>query len=176
MTCPRCQLTGGRSHHFERLGGFNSNDSPVSIFYTNPARTIETIDAPEAPQWWMAHFESTRPNKWIWIFDCRNTSNSQLMSIQSAKRLVNLMYETHKDTLQGIHVLQPSWTMKTFLQILMPFVKKDVRHRLHIHSNGLLDTVSKFQAMGIQGQELQTLTKNLQSIPSPEHTRSKNGP
>jgi hypothetical protein len=174
-TCPRCMLTGGKSHHFEKLGTFTAPQaaSPVSIFYTNPAQTIEVLDAPEAPQWWMAHFEATRPNKWIWIFDCQHTSNSQLMSIQSAKRLMNIMYETHKDTLQGIYVLQPSWAMKTFLQILSPFVKKDVRHRLHIYSHGLLDTVAKFQALGIKGQELQTLMKVLQTTPSLEHTRSK---
>jgi hypothetical protein len=156
-------LTGGKSHHFEKLGTFLSNDTPVSIFYTNPAHTIEVIDAPEAPQWWMSHFEETRPNKWIWIFDCQHTSNSQLMSIHSAKRLMNLMYETHKDTLQSIHILQPSWTMKTFLQIITPFAKKDVRHRLHVYSHGLLDTVSKFQDLGIKGQELQTLMKTLQT-------------
>jgi hypothetical protein len=174
MTCPRCQLTGGRSHHFENLGTFISNDTPISIFYTNPAKSIEVVDAPEAPHWWMAHFEATKPNKWIWVFDCQHTSSNQLMSIHSAKHLVKLMYDSHKDTLQGIHVIQPSWAMKTFLQILTPFVKKDVRHRLHIYSNGLLDTVSKFQSVGIRGQELQILMKNLQT--SPEHTRLKSGP
>jgi hypothetical protein len=166
-TCPRCQLMGGKSHHFENLGTFLLADKPVSIFYTNPARTVESADAPEAPQWWMSHFESTKPNKWIWIFDCQHTSSSQMMSIQSAKRLVSLMYEVHKDTLQGIYVVQPSWSIKTFLQILTPFVKKDVRHRLHIYSNGLLDTVSKFKGLGIKGQELQTLMKNLQSPATP---------
>lgn len=165
-SCPRCQLTGGKSHHFEKVGTFLSNYTPVSIFYTNPARTVEHLDAPEAPQWWMSHFESTKPNKWIWVFDCQQTSNGQLMSIQSSKRLVNLMYESHKNTLQGIYVVQPTWAMKTFLQILTPFVKKDVRHRLHIFSNGLLDTVSRFQALGIQGQELQSLTRHLQTTPS----------
>ena len=181
-TCPRCQLTGGKSHHFERVGTFlSSTQEPISIFYTNPANTIERSDAPEAPQWWMAHFESTKPNKWIWIFDCQHTSSNQLMSITSAKRLVSLMYESHKNTLQGIYVVQPSWAMKTFLQVLTPFVKKDVRHRLHIFSGGLLDTVSRFQALGIQGQELQTLTKHLQThpIPSPVGQAGihlKNGP
>lgn len=162
MTCPRCQLTGGRSHHFEKVGTFLSNDTPVCIFYTNPALSTEVIDAPEVPQWWMAHFEATKPNKWIWIFDCQNTSSGQLMSIPSAKRLVSLMYESHKDTLQGIYVIQPTWAMKTFLQILSPFVKKDVRHRLFIYSNGLLDTISKFQSLGVKGNELQTLMKNFQ--------------
>jgi hypothetical protein len=174
MTCPRCQLTGKPAHHFEKVGTFFSNDTPVSIFYTNPARTSEHLDAPEAPQWWMAHFESTKPNKWIWVFDCHHTSSNQLMSITSAKRLVNLMYESHRESLQGIYVIQPTWAMKTFLQILSPFVKKDVRHRLFVYSGGLLDTVSKFQAMGIKGQELQTLTKNFQQ--ASEHTRLKTAP
>jgi len=161
-TCPRCQLTGGKSHHFERVGTFlSSTHEAISIFYTNPANTIERSDAPEAPQWWMAHFESTKPNKWIWIFDCHEVSQSQLMSISSAKRLVNLMYESHKNTLQGIYVLQPSWAMRTFLSLLTPFVKSDVRNRLHVYTGGPLDALNRFQALGIKDAELRSLTQRM---------------
>jgi hypothetical protein len=169
-TCPRCNVTGGKSHQFELLGTFTSPSTkkPTSIFYTNPANSIERSDAPEAPLWWMAHFEATKPNHWIWIFDCHKINNGQLMSIQSAKRLMNLMYESHKNTLQGIYLIQPTWAMRTFLSILTPFVQKDVRNRLFIYSNGPIDALTRFSEAGIQGPELRKLTSLMN-----QHTHSQ---
>jgi dTDP-4-amino-4,6-dideoxygalactose transaminase len=35
----------------------------------------------------MAHFEETRPNKWIWIFDCQGMKTKDLIKSGVAKKL-----------------------------------------------------------------------------------------
>lgn len=157
-TCPRCQAKPG-AHSFEKVGVLQ--DGKTNVFYTCPAQAIEAEDSPEAIQYYLAHFEQTKPNSWIWIFDCKGMKAKDLIKSGMGKKLAETVQKTYFDTLIGIYIINPNWTMKALITFLKPFLLKETYQRIHLCSLGLIDTVNRLERAGVQKSDMISITKKL---------------
>jgi hypothetical protein len=163
--CERCRITNGKAHSFIKMGTLKNSET--NIFYTAPSKCLEPEDSPEAIAYYMAHFEETRPNKWIWIFDCQGMKTKDLIKSGVAKKLAELVQKTYFDTLQSIYIVNPTWQIKTLLTFLTPFLLKETRSRIHLCSNGILDTIHKLESIGLTGSCLASLSQQIMVHHSP---------
>jgi hypothetical protein len=154
-SCPRCK-ENNKAHSFEKLGTLR--DGMTNIFYTNP---IEPDDSPEAYQYYMAHFQDTEPNPWIWIFDCKGMKAKDLTHSKLAKRLIDSIQSKYKDTLRGIFIINPNWCITSLFTVVKPFLHKEAKSKVHICSLGLIDTINKLETAGVHSTTLQKLTIRL---------------
>ena len=159
MVCSRCAATNGTAHSFECLGSLK--DSKTNLFYTCPQAAEEQEDSPEAVSYYLAHFESTRPNPWIWIFDCRGIKSKDLIKSGMAKKLAETVQKTYFDSLIGVYIVNPTLTIKALLTFLSPFLRKETKAKLHVCSLGLIDTINKLEIAGVSTPTLATITKKL---------------
>lgn len=159
LSCPRCLETNGKAHNFEKIGVLK--DSNTNIFYTCPGLAQDQDDSPEAVSYYLAHFETTKPNPWIWIFDCRGIKSKDLIKSGMAKKLAETIQKSYFDTLLGVYIVNPTITIKALLTFLSPFLCKETKAKLHICSLGLIDTMNKLERVGVQKLDITTLTKKL---------------
>jgi hypothetical protein len=137
------------------------NDGKTGVFYTCPAQASEADDSPEAVTYYLTHFEATKPNPWIWIFDCKGMKVRDLIKSGVGKKLAETVQKTYFDTLLGIYIVQPNWAMKALITFLKPFLRKETFARIHMCSLGLIDTVNTLERAGLPKYELSSLTKKL---------------
>ncbi len=162
MSCSRCLATNGKAHSFEKIGILQDNST--NLFYTCPANALEQDDSPEALQYYLAHFESTRPNPWIWIFNCRGVNSKDLIKSGLGRRLADSVQQNCFDTLRGIYIINPTTTIRALILFLYPFLKKDIKSKIHICSLGPIDAINKLQSLGINTQDINTLTRKITTV------------
>ncbi len=156
MSCPRCK-ENNKAHSFEKLGTLR--DGVTNIFYTNPSQATEPDDSPDAFQYYMAHFQETEPHPWIWIFDCEGMKAKDLTKSTLARKLTEAVQQKYKDSLRGIFVINPIWSITSLFTVIKPFLHKEAKARVHICSLGLIDTINKLENVGVYSHALQKLTK-----------------
>jgi hypothetical protein len=156
--CPRCQATNGRAHSFQKVATLTSS---TNLFYTAPALAEEADDSPDALPYYLAHIEDTRPNPWIWIFDCKGMLSKDLLKNGMGKRLSEVVQTNTFDTLVAVYIVNPTWTIKTLLTFLHPFLRKEMRAKLHVCSLGPLDTLQRIQSLGVKEGEIHSITRLL---------------
>ena len=160
-SCPRCKENQS-AHSFEKLGTLR--DGVTNVFYTNPAEATEPDDSPEAFQYYMAHFRDTEPQPWIWIFDCKGMKIKDLSQSTLARKLTDAVQVKYKDTLRGIFVINPTWSIISLFTVIKPFLHKEAKARIHICSFGLIDTINKLENIGVHTTTLKKLTTRITSI------------
>jgi hypothetical protein len=157
--CSRCKATNNKAHSFEKLGTLR--DGITNIFYTCPALATEPDDSPEAFQYYMAHFQETEPQPWIWIFDCKGIKTKDLTQSKLARKLIDAIQTKYKDSLKGIFIINPIWCITSFFTVVKPFLHKDAKSKVHMCSLGLIDTINKLENMGVHSNALQKITIHL---------------
>jgi len=163
MPCRKCIEYKQNFHSFEKIGILA--DGKTTIFYTSPASTSEPEDSPEAIDFYLQHFEETRPNQWIWVFDCQGMKSRDLLK-NSGKRLTDAIQKNYFETLAGIYIVNPTWAMKTLIAFISPFVLKETRSKLHVCPLGAIDAITRLQKIGVSGTELSQLTRLFQRVSS----------
>lgn len=159
MPCRKCQINP-RAHSFQLLGTLQ--DTTTRVYYTSPRLALEPEDSPEAVEYYLEHFKETRPNPWIWVFDCQGMKSRDLILSGVGKRLAEALQKNYIDTLKGVYVIHPTWAMKTFLTFILRFITKESASRIHICSLGPLDVMQRFQALGLSQQGQQAFLKVIQ--------------
>ena len=155
-SCPRCK-ENNKAHSFEKLGTLR--DNVTNIFYTCPVQATEPDDSPDAFQYYMAHFQETEPRPWIWIFDCQGMKAKDLTKSTLARKLTEAVQTKYKDTLRGIYIINPLWSITSLFTVIKPFLHKEAKSRVHICSLGLIDTINKLESVGMYSHALQKVTK-----------------
>ena len=158
-SCPRCAATNGRAHSFERLGVLS--DSRTQLYYSCPAMQEEDDNTPEAIQYYVAHFESTRPHPWVWVFNCKGMRAADLIRSGLARKMAETAQQPHFDTLREVYIVNPTTTMRALLAFLSPFLKKEMRARIKVCTLGPIDTIHTLERIGVQPSELTAITRKL---------------
>ncbi len=161
MPCPRCK-ENSKAHSFEKLGTLR--DGVTNIFYTCPAEATEPDDTPDAFQYYMSHFQETEPHPWIWIFDCQGMKAKDLTKSTLARKLTDAVQAKYKDSLLGIFVINPIWSITSLFTVIKPFLHKEAKSKVHICSLGLIDTINKLENFGVHTTTLKKLTTRITSI------------
>jgi hypothetical protein len=76
-----------------------------------------------------------------------------------ARKLTEAVQHKYKDTLRGIYVINPIWSITSLFTVIKPFLHKEAKARVHICSLGLIDTINKLENVGVYSHALQKLTK-----------------
>ncbi len=150
--CVKC--TQQKIHSFDFIG--HLRDNKTRIYYTNPSN-----NSPEEILYYIHHFEETKPHPWVWILDCNGVLTKDLLKPKVVQMLKELSQTTSCDTLLHVFVINPSTTITALLNILNPFLVKETRNKIHLCSLGLIDTINKFQNVGISKTEINLITKKL---------------
>ena len=162
MPCKKCIENGGKSHSFDKIGILN--DGITHIYYTSPIRAEEVKSPDDELDLFGEHLKDTLPNKWIWIFDSKGMKARDFISGSSGKKMVELIQEKYQDKLIGVYIVNPTSILKLFLNLINPFIKNDIKSRVHTCSLGLIDTVNKLQNAGVSTKDLHVIMKLIQSI------------
>lgn len=160
MRCPKC-ITNPDAHSFVNLG---KTPNGVSIFYTCPAKAKDYRDEPKFLEYFEAHLSEAEGQPWIWIFDCQGFTQKHATSLSTGKGLIRLLEEKHKHMLQNIFIVHEAWHFHALLSVLMPFVKKEARKRMHQLTGSTLEIMVKLEKQGIPMNMLSCLREAPEKI------------
>ena len=129
MKCSICEAEPG-SHSLREVGVKDG----VVIFYTCPAEASKYNDYEGI----MRHYEDTFEDRigdgtpWIWIFDCKGFTLKHLVEINVAIGIASLVSSRFADNLQKVIVINPYWIVQLTMNLLRPFMGKELRLKITI--------------------------------------------
>jgi len=121
-----------------------------------------TKDSPENVDYYIEHLKDTLPDPWIWIFDAKDMTSSDYVSNGSGKKMINIMESEYYKTLRCVYVVNPTTTMRMFLGVMRPFLKKETNSHIYMCSLGLIEVIEKLQGVGVTGGDLATIMQLVQ--------------
>jgi len=160
MPCRKC-LEGIPVHSFDKLGVMS--DGKTTLYYTKPSIAVED-HSPDNVADFISHFEDTRPNNWFWIFDCKGMKSKDFISNGSGRKMTEILQTPHYSTLSGVFIVNATMTMKVFLGIIKPFLKRETTAKIHLCSSGLISFADKLQSIGSAQKDIQKVI-NLVNAP-----------
>jgi len=86
------------------------------VYLTRPADATSRIRTEEELEAFLSHFPLQET--WIWLFDCREYSYSEMMSLPIAVSLAKKIQSRHLDRLVHIYILNGSWLFRFALGIV----------------------------------------------------------
>jgi hypothetical protein len=119
--CPVCEIDP-TSHSLKNLGTRND----VTYFYTRPAIATKYDDYKGI----LHHYNgvlSENANNWIWVFDCKGFTTKHLFEIQVGIGLAKLITQKFSHNLNQILIINPTWHVKTVIDLVSPFLNKKLR-------------------------------------------------
>lgn len=121
FVCPICKIDPS-SHSLKNLGTKNG----ITYFYTRPALASKYNDTTGI----LYHYNgvlSENKNDWIWVFDCRGFTSKHLFEIGVAINLAKLINKYYSHNLCKILIINPTWHIKTLIEIVSPFLNKRLK-------------------------------------------------
>ena len=159
MPCKLCAEIPG-THSFQKLSKLK--DGKTNIFYTAPRRAKSIKDTPENVDFYIEHLKDTLPDPWIWIFDAKDMTTKDFISNGSGQKMIGVIESDSYKSLKCVYIMNPTTTMRMFLGIMRPFMKKETNARFYMCSLGLIEAIDKLQGAGVQGGDLATIIKLLE--------------
>jgi len=159
MPCKLCTEVPG-AHSFQKLGTLN--DRKTNIFYTSPRRAMSKKDTPENVDFYIEHLKETLPNPWIWIFDAKGMTTRDFISNGSGKKMIDVIETDSYKTLKCVYIMNPTTTMRIFIGLMRPFMKKETNARFYMCSLGLIEAMDKLQGAGVVPGDLGSIMKLLE--------------
>jgi len=153
MSCQRCLQTPN-AHSFIHVGSVND----IKLFYTSPARAIDYKETAETFNYYKSHIESTKNSKWIWIVDCEGMKMKHYSSIELIKKLIQLILDEHKKSLQNIWIIHPNTWIKTAVAMIKPFLEKDIVEKLHVIDGDKIELYMALEKHGLKADTIKGLT------------------
>lgn len=115
------------SHSLKKLGSKNG----VTYFYTRPSSASKYHDVDGI----LKHYDgvlSENIDPWIWVFDCKGFDMKHLMEIKVGICLAKLISQKFSHNLQNILIVNPTWHVKTILDIVSPFLNTRIKSLISI--------------------------------------------
>lgn len=125
-SCNTC-LNDPTSHSLQNIGTFDN----ITYYYTCPAKATKYYDTEGI----IEHYDgvlSENTNKWIWIFDCQGFNTKHLLEINVGIQLAELITNKFSHNLDNIIIINPSWHVKTVLNLLSPFLNNHMKSLITI--------------------------------------------
>jgi len=120
--CPVCAAEPW-SHSFEKLPDRHC----FSVFYSCPSKASKYYDTPGI----LAHYEgmldANYDKPWWWVFDCTDFGVKHLSSVNVAIGLAQLITKKYAHSLKKVLIVHPTWYIRGILNIVWPFLTKEVR-------------------------------------------------
>jgi hypothetical protein len=119
--CPICEADP-TSHSLKNLGTKNN----ITYFYTRPAIATKYNDYKGI----LYHYNgvlSENVNNWIWVFDCKGFTTKHLFEIQVGIGLAKLITQNFSHNLDKILIINPTWHVKTIIDLVSPFLNKKLK-------------------------------------------------
>jgi hypothetical protein len=110
------------SHSFTIL----KKDVDITYFYTKPSIATKYYDADGI----VYHYDgvlSENNSNWIWVFDGEGYITKHLLEFKVGFKLAHLITTKHSHNLQKIIIINPTWQLKTVLEMLKPFLSKRIK-------------------------------------------------
>ena len=123
--CPIC-IKEPNSHSFRKI----SNNT----FYTCPAQASKYNDTEGILNHYRLYLEKHGPNPWIWIFDSKGFELKHMLDLKTAYGIVSLLNEKYGNHLQKIIIINPTWHIHSILDIISPFLNKEIQSLIEILS------------------------------------------
>ena len=129
FVCDICQRLPG-SHSFTKIG-VNEN---INYFYTCPAKAIKYDDNKGILKHYKGMLDNYPNEDWIWVFDGKGFEMKHAINIGLAIDLAKLI-ATYKNTLKKIYIINPSWHIKSIINITAPFLPDEIKKNIHIEDD-----------------------------------------
>lgn len=131
--CPVC-LTQPGAHSFEKRRDING----VDVFYTCPSKAIKYNDIPGI----LAHYEgmldANEDRPWWWVFDCTGFSLKHMVEVNVGIGLAKLISKKYSGSLKRVVIVNPTWYVRTMINVVWPFLTKQVRDGICIVNDDIL--------------------------------------
>lgn len=118
------------SHSLKDLG----TRDEVTLFYTCPANATKYNDTAGI----INHYDGVlgeNKKDWIWIFDGKGFGAKHMMEIGTGIALAKLITNKYGHNLKKIIIINPSWNIKTVLEIVTPFLSPRLRNLITMRKN-----------------------------------------
>ena len=78
--------------------------------------------------------------------------------------MAETVQNTYYETLMGVYIINPTTTIRALLTFLSPFLRKESKAKIHVCSLGPIDTINRLESLGVQKQDIGTLTRKFATI------------
>lgn len=135
--CPVCE-DDPKSHSLKNIG----RKGDVTYMYTCPAKATKYDDVNGIVE----HYDgvlSEIQESWVWVFDGKGFDMKHLMAIQVGIQLAKLITKKHSKNLRKIVVINPTWHIKTVIELVRPFLTKRVTSLIQVKGKMRLKTTGE---------------------------------
>lgn len=125
--CKICESEPG-SHSFSKI----REEDNISVFYTCPSKSIKYNDHDGIISHYKGIMDEHGDKPWIWIFDSVNFSIKHAMEIKISISLSKLINDNYSKNLKKLVILNPTWHIRTTLNLVNPFLSENVKKIIKI--------------------------------------------
>lgn len=123
--CPLCNENPA-NHSFSKIRESDGN----AIYYTAPAKALNKDRESILLHYDLVLSENTMP--WIWIFDCKDYSLMDMLDIQLAIQLSDLLNKKYSKNLKKIIIINSTTFIWSILSIVSFFMDKEMQDKIYV--------------------------------------------
>lgn len=128
--CQKC-VTDPLSHSFRKLVEKNG----ISVYYTNPSKARLYTDSNGI----LGHYDRALAElgnkKWMWIFDSEGFDLKHALEVKTGTGIAKLLTEKYADNLVEVKIINPTWHIKSMLNVVWPFLETSTKNKIKILSD-----------------------------------------
>ena len=125
--CIKCTMDPS-SHSFKKI----SEKNGVCIYYTNPTKSKLYTDTDGIISHYDNALKQIGDKKWVWIFDSEGFDLKHALEVKTGTGIAKLLTDTYADNLLEIKIINPTWHIKTMLNVIWPFLNQATRNKIKI--------------------------------------------
>jgi len=123
--CPLCNKNPA-NHSFSKV----RESDGIAIYYTAPAKALDKDRDGILLHYDLVLSENTMP--WIWIFDCKDYPLMDMLDIQLAIQLTELINKKYLSNLNKIIIVNSTAFIWTIISIVSFFMDKSMQDKIYI--------------------------------------------
>jgi len=123
--CPLCNENPA-NHSFSKIRERDGN----AIYYTVPAKALNKDRESILLHYDLVLSQNTMP--WIWIFDCKDYSLMDMLDIQLAIQLSDLLNKKYSKNLKKIIIINSTTFIWSILSIVSFFIDKEMQDKIYV--------------------------------------------
>ena len=128
--CQKC-FTDPSCHSFRKI----SEKNGIHVYYTNPVKSRLYYDTDGILKHYDNALKQVQNKKWSWIFDGEGFDLKHAMEVKTGIGIAKILTEKYADNLVEINVINPTWHIKTMLNVIWPFLSNETKQKIKIRDD-----------------------------------------
>ena len=104
----------------------------ITTYYTKPSSINKYNTPEEVLKDYNDILDHLDGKKWSWIIDGDGFEILDSLDMKSGMGISKLLTGSHGEHLQSIRIINPTWSIRAIIKMVMPFLQENTRKKIHI--------------------------------------------